>query len=85
MSDMDKIRKIIAAHDEEPKRCPYCFKKLKPKLFKADSTVNFYCSLCEQYIDLEFDYLYAIAKSVENYLIFKDGSQIYDFKKADKQ
>jgi hypothetical protein len=85
MSEFEKVRKIINAHDTDPKRCPYCFRNLRAKLIKSDSSVRYYCSLCEQYIDLEWDYLHAIAKNLENYLVFKDGSSVYNFKRADKQ
>ena len=84
MTDLEKIRKIIEAFDDEPKKCPYCFKKLKAKFFKADSTVKYYCSFCEQYVDDEFDYMHAIAIRAEKYLVIDDPSGLYDLKSTKK-
>lgn len=84
MAELEKIRKIIKAYDIEPKKCPYCFKKLKPKLSKADSSVKYYCSFCEQYVDLEWDYLHAIAIRVEKYLVIDDPSGLYDLRSSKK-
>ncbi|MFX1256917.1 MAG: hypothetical protein ACFFAN_03590 [Promethearchaeota archaeon] len=85
MSELEKIKKIIEAHSTEPKKCPYCFRKLKAKLFKPDSSVKYYCPVCEQYIDLEWDYLHAIALKCEKYLICNDENIIFDFKKVIKE
>jgi len=84
MAELEKIRKIIKAYDTEPKKCPYCFKKLKPKLSKADSSVKYYCSFCEQYVDLLWDYLHAIAIRVEKYLVIDDPSGLYDLRSSKK-
>jgi hypothetical protein len=84
MKDLEKIRKIIEAFDTEPKKCPYCFKKLKTKLIKADSSVRYYCSLCRQYVDLEWDYLHAIAIRTEKYLVVDDPSGLYDLRSSKK-
>jgi hypothetical protein len=80
MTDLEKIRKIIKALDTEPKKCPYCFKKLKPKFFKAGSSVKYYCSFCERDVDLEWDYLHAIAIQAEKYLVVDDPSGLYDLR-----
>lgn len=84
MTELENIRKIIEAFDTEPKKCPYCFKKLKPKFFKADSSVKYYCSFCEQNVDEEFDYMHAIAIRAEKYLVVDDPSGLYDLKSSKK-
>jgi hypothetical protein len=84
MDDLEKIKKIVEAFDNEPKKCPYCFKKLKAKFFKADSSVRYYCSLCEQYVDEEWDYLHAIAIRAEKYLVIDDPSGLYDLRSSKK-
>ena len=85
MTDLEKIKNIIEAHDADPKKCPYCLKRLKSKFFKADSSVRYYCSFCEQYVDTEWDYLHAIAIRVEKYLVLSDPAGLYEFKKSNKQ
>jgi hypothetical protein len=72
MTDLEKIKNIVEAHEADPKKCPYCFRKLKSKFFKADSSARYYCSFCEQIIDLEFDYMHAIAIRAEKYLVLSD-------------
>jgi transcription elongation factor Elf1 len=85
MNDLDKVKKIINAYDAEPKKCPYCFKTLKAKLSKAESSVRYYCSFCEQSVDFEWDYLHAIAIRVEKYMVLSDNAALYYFKKANKE
>ena len=85
MTELEKIRKIIEAYDAEPKKCPYCLRKLKPKFFKADSSVKYYCSFCEHYVDLEFDYLHAIAIRAEKYLVLNDPTGLYDLRSSKKE
>ena len=84
MSELEKIRKIIEAFDNDPQKCPYCFKKLKAKLFKVDSSVKYYCSFCEQDVDLLFDYMHAIAIRAEKYLVVDDPSGLYELKSSKK-
>ena len=85
MSELELIKKIIEGHDSNPKKCPYCSRKLKPKLIKFSNVVNYYCSVCEQFIDLEWDYLHAIALKVEKYSILKDNKSVLDFRKVVKE
>ena len=80
--EMEKIKKILESY---PENCPYCFKKLKTKLLKATSSVELYCSHCDNYIDEEWDYLHAIAKIVKKYSIIEDGTDIIDMRKKTKQ
>ncbi len=75
---MDRVKKIVDAY---PDHCPYCFQRLKPKFVKAISTVRHYCSTCEDYIDLEWDYLHAIANIVEKYGIVSDDTNLVDLRK----
>ena len=82
---MERIKKIVEAHEDNPKRCPYCFRKLRPKLIKFSNVVNHYCSVCEKFIDLEWDYLHAIALKVQRYSVLKDDMSTLDFKKAVKE
>ena len=74
MSELELIKNIIEAHDDNPKKCPYCFRKLKPKLVKGRNVVDYYCSVCERLIDLNWDYLHAISLKVEKYSVFEDNS-----------
>lgn len=85
MTDLEKIKNIIEAHDGDPKKCPYCLKKLKSKFSKADSSVRYYCSFCEQFVDLEWDYLHAIAIRAEKYLVLSDPAGLYEFKRSKKE
>jgi len=85
MSELERVRKIISAHDSTPKQCPYCFKKLKPKLIKFTNTVNYYCSVCEQFIDLEWDYLHAIAVHLKKYSVLKSDFSGMDLRKTLKR
>ena len=85
MTDLEKIKNIVEAHEADPKKCPYCFRKLKSKFFKADSSARYYCSFCEQIIDLEFDYMHAIAIRAEKYLVLSDPAGLYEFKKSIKE
>ena len=82
MTDLEKIKNIIEAHDGDPKKCPYCFKKLKSKFSKADSSVRYYCSFCEQFVDLEWDYLHAIAILLKKYSVLKDDLSGIDLRKS---
>lgn len=82
MEDLNKIQKIIDAY---PEKCPYCFKKLKYKLFKPSSTATPYCSACENYIDLEWDYLNAIADKVKKYMVIDSDDNVLDFKNKIKR
>ena len=75
---MDRVKKIVDAY---PDNCPYCFKKLKPKFVKATSAVQHYCSTCEIYIDIEWDYLHAIAKVVKKYSVVKDDTDLTDLRR----
>ena len=79
MAELEKVKKIIIAHDSNPKQCPYCFRKLKPKLINI---VNYYCSVCEQFIDLEWDYLHAIATLLKKYFVLKSDFSGIDLRKS---
>jgi len=79
MSELELIKKIIEAYDSNPKKCPYCFRKLKPKLVKGRNVIDHYCSVCEQCIDFNWDYLHAIALKVEKYSILKNNSDKFKF------
>ena len=82
MEDLNEIQKII---DSYPENCPYCFKKLKYKLYKPSSTASPYCSSCENFIDLEWDYFHAIAKKVKKYMVFDPNDTVLDFKNKIKR
>ena len=82
MSEMETIQKIVEAYNSNPKKCPYCFRRLKTKLLKFCDVVNFYCPICEQTIDLDWDYLHAIAEKCQKYSILKDDSSSFDFRKV---
>ena len=82
MAELEKVKKIIEAHDSKPKLCPYCFRRLKPKLIKFNSTVNYYCTVCEQFIDLDWDYLHAIAILLKKYSVLKDDISGIDLRKS---
>ena len=82
MSELEKVKKIIKAYDSNPKQCPYCFRKLKPKLLKFNNSVNYYCSVCEQFIDLEWDYLHAIAILLQKYSVLKSDFSGIDLRKS---
>ena len=85
MSELERIKKIIEAHDDNQKKCPYCFRKLRPKLIKFSNVVNYYCSVCEKFIDEEWDYLHAIALKCHRYTILKDDISGLDFRKVVKE
>jgi hypothetical protein len=85
MSELKRIQKIIDAHNADPKLCPYCFRKVRTKLIKFTNEVNYYCSVCERFIDLDWDYLHAIAMKVEKYSILKDDISGLDFRKVVKE
>jgi hypothetical protein len=85
MSELELIKNIIEAHDGNPKKCPYCFRKLKPKLVKGRNVIDQYCSVCEQYIDIDWDYLHAIALKVEKYSILNEDISGLDFRKVVKE
>ncbi|MFX1394876.1 MAG: hypothetical protein ACFFAH_15050 [Promethearchaeota archaeon] len=85
MSELERVKKIINAYDSKPKQCPYCFRKLKPKLVKFSNTVNYYCSVCQLFIDLEWDYLHAIANHVKKYSVLKSDFSGMDLRKSTKQ
>jgi len=83
MSDFEKIKEIVQAN---PEKCPYCFRPLKPKLFKPTSEVKYHCTKCDLEIDLEWDYLHAIAKISNPYLILDDkNAKILDLRKKSEQ
>ncbi|TFG26248.1 MAG: hypothetical protein EU532_10225 [Promethearchaeota archaeon] len=82
MAELEKVKKIIEAHDSKPKKCPYCFRGLRPKLLKFNSIVSYYCSVCEQFIDLEWDYLHAIAILLKKYSVLKDDFSGIDLRKS---
>ncbi|MHA1763660.1 MAG: hypothetical protein ACTSYC_07875 [Promethearchaeota archaeon] len=82
MNELEKVKKIV---DAFPDHCPYCFKKLKNRLYKPNSTAKPYCPSCCNFIDLEWDYLHAIAVKVKNYLVLEGDESILDFRKNVKQ
>lgn len=82
MAELEKVKKIIEAHDSNPKQCPYCFRKLKPKLLKFSNSVNYYCTVCEQFIDLEWEYLHAIAILLQKYSVLKNDFSGIDLRKS---
>ena len=85
MSELELIKNIIEAHDGNPNKCPYCFRKLRPKLVKGRNVIDQYCSVCEQTIDKDWDYLHAIALKVEKYSILKNDISGLDFRKVVKE
>lgn len=85
MTDLEKIKKIIEAYNHRPKKCPYCLKRLRTKFYKLDNSVRYYCSICRQFIDLEWDYMHAIAIQAKNYLVLNDPTRLYNLKKNKKK
>ena len=79
---MDRVKKIVDAY---PNYCPYCFKILRPKFVKALSVVQQYCSTCESYIDIEWDYHQEISKIVEKYSVVKDFVDVKDLRKKSEE